>query len=494
MDGFGIPVDLSKSAITPKTTKNLTDLKKVFPHTSIFASEEHVGLPALQAGTSEVGHLAMGSGRVTLQPLVKINKEIESGAFFKNKTLNAAIDLAQKQNKKLHLIGITSDGGIHSHITHLFAILTLCKKKKFNNVFLHFVSDGRDTEPKSVKTYLSQTQTFMQKEKIGKIASIVGRYYAFDRDKNWDRNRLAYELWVSAKGKKAADWAQAVDSAYAQGETDEFLKPIVLTENEKPVATIDKGDVVLSFNFRSDRERQLAYVMAEENDLNFVQKLNLHFVTMTEYDENFKNVHVMYKTERPTNILSAVLSDNGAKQAKIAETEKYAHLTFFFNAGKQQPFKNEEWVLVDSEKMASYAAFPEMSAKKIVEKAVQKMDECDFLAINFANCDMVAHSGDKKATEKAVMVVDECVKMVVDELLRRGGQGIVTADHGNADKMEYDDGSPHTSHTTAKVPFILFGAGEKTLRQHGSLADIAPTILKMMDIKIPSEMTGKPLF
>ncbi len=494
MDGVGIPKDLEKSGIIPENTVNLRKLENDFSFTTLFASEEYVGLPMGQAGTSEVGHMTIGDGRVNFQPLVKINKEIESGAFFKNKKLNDAIDYAMINHKKIHLIGLTSDGGVHSHIEHLFAILELCKKRKFYDVFIHFVSDGRDTEQKSVKRYLEQVVDYTKLVGCGTLATIVGRFYAFDRDKNYDRNKLAYDLWVSGKGEKFENYNHAIEKAYKAGETDEFIKPIVLTNKGKPVAEIQEGDVVISYNFRADRERQLTYVMAEDNDLDFVEKLNLYFVTMTEYDENFKNVHVIYKNESHDKILSQVLSENGVKQVKIAETEKYAHLTFFFNSGKQDTFENEDRILINSEKMASYASFPEMSARKIADKAVEVMDKYDFIAINFANCDMVGHSGDKMATRKAMQVVDECVKKVVDEVLKRGGQGIVTADHGNADIMEYDDHSPHTSHTIAKVPLILFGDMKVELHENGTLADIAPTLLKMMNIKIPVEMTGKPLF
>jgi 2,3-bisphosphoglycerate-independent phosphoglycerate mutase len=494
MDGFGIPKDYERSAITKDNTKNLQKLRDEFSYTTLFASEEYVGLPAGQAGTSEVGHMTIGDGRVTFQPLVKINREIESGEFFKNETLNTAIDYAIQNHKKIHLIGLTSDGGVHSHIEHLFALLELCKKRNFFDVYIHFVSDGRDTEPKCAKRYLEQVENYSKLVGCGHLASIVGRYYALDRDKNWDRNKQAYELWVDGCGKKFENFNDAIDKAYKDGETDEFLTPIVLTKKGLPIATIGEGDVVISYNFRADRERQLAYVMAEDNDLDFVKKLNLYFVTMMEYDEHFKKVHIVYKNEPHDEILSQVLSENGLKQVKIAETEKYAHLTFFFNSGKQDPFPNEDRILIDSKKMPSYAPCPEMSARKIADKALEVADKYDFVAINFANCDMVGHSGDKMATRKAVEVVDECVKKVVDKIISLGGQGIVTADHGNADIMEYEDGTPNTAHTTAKVPFILFGNGKHSLRENGTLADIAPTLLKMMNIAKPKEMTGESLF
>ncbi len=496
MDGFGIPKDFERSGITPDNTKNLQELKNKFSYTTIKASEEYVGLPAGQAGTSEVGHATIGSGRVTYQPLVKINMEIKSGDFFKNEVLCDAIDYAKQNKKKLHLIGLPSDGGIHGHINHLFALLDLCKQKNFEDVYIHFIGDGRDTPPKSAKKYLKQIFDYINKIGVGKVVSCVGRFYALDRDKNFDRNKIAYNAWVLGEGEKTNNFESAIDKQYADGVTDEFLKPIVLQQDGQPVGLIESEDCVISYNFRADRERQLAYVMVEDNDLDFVKDLNLYFVTMTEYDEHFKKVKIVYKTEKPTNILSQVLSKNGLKQVKIAETEKYAHLTFFFNSGKQDTYDLEDRILINSEKMASYANFPEMSAEKIMQKALECMDKYGFIAINFANTDMVGHSGVKGAARIATSVVDKCVKTVVDEVLKRGGQGIVTADHGNADIMEEVDGTPNTAHTTAEVPLILFDSScpKRDLRTDGTLADIAPTLLKMMKIEVPKEMTGKSLF
>ncbi len=496
MDGFGMPNDFDRSGIIPENTKNLRELRDKYTFATLRASEEYVGLPKGQAGTSEVGHMTIGSGRVTYQPLVRINKDIESGEFFKNKVLVEAIEGAKKNNKNLHLIGMASDGGIHSHINHLFALLDLCKKKDFSNVYIHFIGDGRDTAPKSIKTYLQQVEDYINKCGVGKLATIVGRFYALDRDKNWDRNKIAYDLWVEAKGEKFEDFNSAIDKAYDNGQTDEFIKPIVLTKNNEPITKISEGDFVISYNFRADRERQLAYVMVEDNDLDFVKDLKLDFITMTEYDENFRKVKVAYKTESSTELLSEVLANNNLKQVKVAETEKYAHLTFFFNSGKQDTYEGEDRILVASEKMASYANKPEMGARKITEQVLKVLDKYDFVAINFANCDMVGHSGVKDAARVATKIVDECVKKVVDEVISRGGQGIITADHGNADIMEYPDGTPHTSHTTAVVPFILFDSEQpkRKLREEGTLADIAPTILKMLNIDIPKEMTGKPMF
>lgn len=493
MDGFGIPQDYERSGITLDNTKNLEEYKKKFLYTTLHASEEYVGLPKYQAGTSEVGHMTIGSGRTTYQPLVRINREIKSGKFYENKTLNEAIDYAKKNNKKVHLLGLTSDGGIHSHIDHLFALLDLLKLRDYKNAFIHFISDGRDTSPKCAKKYLDMVSSYTKKIKLGKISTIIGRFYALDRDKNWTRNEEAYNLWVYGKGERFENYDEAIESAYKRNETDEFLTPIVLTQNGVFDGNIEEGDVVISYNFRTDRERQLAYVLAEDNDLPFTKDLKLYFVTMTEYDENFSRVHVAYKNEEAKEILSEVLSKNNVRQVKIAETEKYAHLTFFFNSGRQEAFPLEDRVLINSKKMQSYASCPEMSAKKITQRAIEEMDSHDFIAINFANCDMVGHSGNKGATRIATQVVDECVKKVVDEVLRRGGQGIITADHGNADIMEYEDGTPNTAHTTSLVPLIIFGVGKKEIRSGGALCDIAPTILSMMKIDIPKSMTGKVL-
>ncbi len=496
LDGYGKPKNYEKSGITKENTTNFKSFQRAFPHTFIRASEEYVGLPKGQAGTSEVGHMTLGSGRVSYQMLVKINKDIKSGEFFKNKELLKTIDYCKKNNKALHLVGLPSDGGIHSHIKHLFALIDLCKNNCFYNVFIHFIGDGRDTAQKSILKYLEQVDRYTKRKKCGKIVSIVGRFYALDRDKNYNRNKLAYNLWVKGDGERFDDYHKAIQVAYDKGETDEFVKPICLTDKSGlPLGLIGKGDAVVFYNFRTDRERQLAYVMAEDNDLDFVQDLKLYFVTMTEYDESFKKVHVVYKQEKMKNILSEVLSQNKLKQVKIAETEKYAHLTFFFNDGKQDCFEGEDRVLINSEKMQSYAGFPQMSAEKIADKALEGVDKYDFIAINFANCDMVGHSGDKFATRKAVKVVDVQMKRVVDAILSHGGQGIVTADHGNADIMENDDGSPNTAHTTSLVPLFVFGVDKNLkLRKDGTLADVAPTLLNMMDIKVPKEMTGRNLF
>ena len=496
MDGVGYPRDLRRSAVQKCNTKFLRSIAEKYPSTLLRASEQAVGLPKGQAGTSEVGHLTMGAGRTIFQPLERINHAIKDGSFFKNEELLYAMEQAKKGHA-LHLMGMPSDGGIHSHINHFFRLLDMAKENGVKEVYIHFFADGRDTPPKSVKKYIKQVENYIKKVGIGKIATIMGRYYALDRDKNWDRNQLAYEAMVDGKGKTTEDIYKAVDEAYAAGETDEFLKPIVITENGKFKGRIKDKDSVIFYNFRADRERQLTYVFVEKNDLPFVKPLHLTFVTLMEFDNTFKNCRVAYKPQQMENMLSEVLSKREYSQAKIAETEKYAHVTFFFNNGKQDTYPKEDRFLIASEKMASYANKPEMSAEKIKDKVLELISEgkYDQITINFANGDMVGHSGDMAATKIAVGIVDRCVKEVVQAVLKAGGQCIVTADHGNSDEMIYPDGGISTAHSTALVPCVVVGKqfiGRK-LRKNGTLADIAPTILDMMGEDKPAEMTGKSL-
>ncbi len=495
MDGFGIPKDVSRSAITKENTTNIQQLAKEYPSTSIYASEEYVGLPAGQAGTSEVGHLTIGSGRTIFQPFVRVNKAIEDGSFFENKVLLSAMENAKIEGRSLHLLGMPSDGGIHSHIDHLLRLLDMAKQNGVKDVYIHFFADGRDTPPKSAKKYIKQVEDYCKEIGLGEIATIVGRAWALDRDKNWDRNKISYDAMVRGIGKLRTDMLSAVDEAYNEGEKDEFLKPIIKEKDGKPLTVIKENDSVISYNFRADRERQLAYVFVEDNDLDFVKKMPLKFVTMTNYDETFKKPEPAFDNIPLTNILSEVIADAGMSQAKIAETEKYAHVTFFFNASKQDTFPQEERFLINSEKLISYDVKPEMGADFITEKAIEiiRSKKFDYLTVNFANCDMVGHSGNMEAAKKATEIVDRCVKKVIDVILEENGQAIITADHGNADIMQYEDGSANTAHTTNIVPFILVDkryVGTK-LREGGTLADIAPTLLNMMNLPIPEEMTGK---
>lgn len=491
MDGLGMPKDIKRSAVLDENTKNLRSFAKTYASGTLFASEEYVGLPSGQAGTSEVGHATIGSGRVTYQPLVKINNDIRNGNFYKNKTLLDALIYAKQNGKKVHLVGLASDGGIHSHISHLMALMEMCHENDISP-YIHFISDGRDTPPKSVTKYLDEVQEKIDILHCGKLSTLIGRFYAMDRDKNFDRNKLAYDMWTKSIGKMYDSYTKAVIDAYNSGESDEFLTPIVLDGGE---GRIEEGDVVISYNFRTDRERQLAYIMSQKNDLDFTTDLKLYFVTMTVYDESFTGIHVVYDNQKNDNILSEVLSKQGVRQLKVAETEKFAHLTFFFNSGKLDAYDGEERVIVNSPKMASYASCPEMKADEIVCEVLKRMKDYDFIAINFANSDMVGHSGDIKSSKIAVKKVDESVSKLVNAMLEIGGEGIITADHGNSDIMLYEDGTKCTSHTTNKVPCIIFGERFRgtILREGGTLADIAPTILNMMGIDVPEQMTGKSL-
>jgi 2,3-bisphosphoglycerate-independent phosphoglycerate mutase len=498
MDGIGIPKDANRSAVTKENTKYLQHLAQTYPTGKLNSIEESVGLPMGQTGTSDVGHLTIGTGRVIYQPLVRINKAIESGEFFRNPAIMAAVDNAKKNNKALHLLGIPTDGGVHSHIDHLLALLGLCAKEKLKKVYVHFFADGRDVAQKSAIEYMGRVQSKIDECGCGEIVSLVGRFYALDRDNNWDRVEKAYNMMVNGEGAKYTDLKQAVRGSYASGITDEFMLPAVkVDKNGNPIATIGEGDSVIIYNYRADRERQLAYALSDSANLPYAKKLHLTLVCMTNYDENLGGVLVAYDNLKHKNILSEVLSARGYKQLKVAETEKYAYITFAFNAGRNEAFENEDRKLVASEKLKMYNVKPEMSAREIAEAAVEGINSgnYDCVIINFANGDMVGHSGDKEATKIAVGVVDECVEKVVEATLAVGGEAIVTADHGNADVMEYPDGSPNTSHSINLVPVFVVGkrfeGNHKVLS--GTLADIAPTYLKLMGETIPTQMTGKPL-
>ena len=498
MDGFGIPTNEAVSAITKENTKNLQNLAKNYPTTKLEASEGAVGLPDGQMGTSEVGHLTMGIGRVVYQPIVEINRAIKSGEFFSNAVLRGAMEKAKRTNSAVHLLGIATDGGIHSHISHVFALMELAKQVGIEKLYIHNFTDGRDTPPKSALTYLEQINKKISSLGIGKVASVIGRFYALDRDKNYDRVEKAYNAMVRGEGEHFESALDAINYSYSQNLTDEFIIPSVICENGEPVGKIKSGDVVISYNFRTDRGKQLAQVFNPEFDLNYIDKsLNVTLVTMTEYDESFTHTLVAFPPRKNNEILSEVLADRGYSQLKVAETEKFAHVTFFFNNGKNELYKNEERILVNSIKMPSYASKPEMSANEVANKTIEGINSGKFnvVVVNFANPDMVGHSGDKEATKKAIGVVDYEVQRVVDAVLKNNGTVLLTADHGNADIMKYTDGSPCSSHTTALVPFFLIGdyAKGKELRDGGSLADVAPTLLDVLGEQKPSEMSGKSL-
>jgi len=498
MDGFGIPKDESRSGITKDNTKFLQELAKNYPTTALEASEGAVGLPDGQMGTSEVGHLTMGIGRVVYQPIVEINKSISSGEFYKNQTLINAFLYAKENNKAVHLLGLPTDGGIHSHINHLFAIMKMAGEMGLKKVYNHYFTDGRDVPVKSAKTYLNQINEKVAEYGCGEVVSVMGRFFALDRDKNYDRMEKAYDAMVRGQARIATSAENAIDLAYEAGETDEFITPTVIQQPDGEIVKIESGDVVVSYNFRTDREKQLAQLFDPNFDLSYLDKeKQVKLITMTEYDAGFNHAEVVFPTKKNLDILSEVLSERGYHQAKIAETEKFAHVTFFFNNGRSEVYKNEERVLINSVKMQSYASKPEMSAKEVADATISAINSGKYQVVvtNFANPDMVGHSGDKEATRKAIQVVDVQVKRVVDALLRKGGSMILTADHGNADIMEYEDGSPCSSHTTALVPMWLISENAKNyeLLEGGSLADIAPTILKLLGETQPQAMTGKSL-
>lgn len=498
MDGFGIPTDENRSGITRENTKNLQKLAIIYPTTTLEASERAVGLPDGQMGTSEVGHMIMGIGRVIYQPIVEINSSIEDGSFYSNPVLVASMKKAKENGKAVHLLGIPTDGGIHSHITHFNALIKMASDIGVKKLFIHYFTDGRDTPPKSALVYLNQINDIINRYGCGEIATVSGRFYALDRDKNYDRVEKAYNAMVRAEGINAQSAEEAINLAYSRGETDEFIVPTVITKTGKPVGKIQSGDVVISYNFRTDREKQLAQVFNPEFGLDYIDKsLDITLVTMTEYDSSFNHCMVAFPKKDNLDILGEVLSQRGYSQLRVAETEKFTHVTFFFNNGKSEPFENEERILINSVKMQSYADKPEMSAREITETTIKCINsgKYDVIIVNFANPDMVGHSGNKMATRRAIQVVDNEVQKVVDAVLNKDGVVILTADHGNADIMEYEDGSPCSSHTTAIVPCFLIGKGVKNceLKNGGTLADIAPTILHLLGEEKPEAMTGNTL-
>lgn len=502
MDGYGIRKEKFGNAIKLADAGVIDKLEKEYPSTLLGASGMSVGLPDGQMGNSEVGHLNMGAGRIVYQDLTRITKEIQDGDFFKNPELNFAVDKAKENGKKLHLFGLLSTGGVHSHITHLFALLKLCKDKNFDNVFVHCFLDGRDTPPTSGAEYVKELQDEIDKLGVGTIASVGGRYYVMDRDNRWDRVEKAYDMMTTGSGVHAENAVQAVKQSYENGVTDEFMLPTNICKNGKPSGLIEKGDSVIFFNFRPDRAREITRAFTVEDFNGFERKtgyLGLNYVGFTKYDATFANVKIAFKKISLGNTLGRFLADKGYSQLRIAETEKYAHVTFFFNGGVEEPEKNESRDLIPSPKVATYDLQPEMSAYLVTDKVLEEInaDKFDVIVLNFANCDMVGHTGVLEAAEKAVKTVEECVGKITDTVLKKGGSVLITADHGNADRMYEDDKGekPFTAHTTSPVPFILVSDKYKTakLRSGGVLADIAPTLLEVLGEKQPSEMTGKSL-
>ncbi len=495
LDGWGVANDKKRSAIDAAKTPFMDKAWKENPHCFLNASGLAVGLPEGQMGNSEVGHMNIGAGRVVYQDLVKISKAIESNELVENKILTEAFSYANAKNKKVHLIGLLSDGGVHSHIDHLKGLIDTAYQHKVNHLFVHAFTDGRDTSPNGGAAYLKDIDTYLQKHN-GSIASIVGRYYAMDRDKRWERVKLAYDALVHGVGKQTVDIHLAVQESYEKGVTDEFIKPIIANDsNGSPLAKIEKGDVVICFNFRTDRGREITMALTQsaypEYDMN---PLELHYITMTNYDDTFKKVEVLFNKENLKMTLGEVLEKEEKKQIRIAETEKYPHVTFFFSGGREEPFKGEKRILCPSPKVATYDLQPEMSAKDIQDKIIPELENktADFICLNFANPDMVGHTGVFAAAVKACETVDSCAEKVTGKALENDYAVIIIADHGNADIMINPDGSPHTAHTTNLVPCILLGDDKKELKD-GKLGDLAPTILKLMDIKMPLEMTGEVL-
>ncbi|MBO5469765.1 MAG: 2,3-bisphosphoglycerate-independent phosphoglycerate mutase [Lachnospiraceae bacterium] len=499
LDGYGLSDKTEGNAIAMANTPVMDKLMKECPFVAGKASGLAVGLPDGQMGNSEVGHMNIGAGRIIYQDLTSITKAIEDGDFFENEAMLEAIENCKKNNSDLHLWGLLSDGGVHSHNTHLYAILELCKKQGLSNVYVHPFLDGRDTPPASGKDYVAQLVDKMKEIGVGKVASISGRYYAMDRDNRWDRVEKAYAAMVYGEGEKATDPVQAIADSYAKDVTDEFVLPTVLMENDKPVATVKENDSVIFFNFRPDRAREITRAFCEDEFSGFERRqgrIPVTYVCFKDYDESIGNKLIAFKKQTIENTLGEYLAKNSKTQLRLAETEKYAHVTFFFNGGVEEPNKDEDRILVKSPAVATYDLQPEMSAPEVSEKlnAAIASDKYDVIIINFANPDMVGHTGVIPAAIKAVECVDQCVGAAVEAVKKADGVLFICADHGNAEQMiDYTTGNPHTAHTTNPVPFILVNYGDVKLREDGCLADIAPTLLEIMGLEQPVEMTGKSL-
>jgi 2,3-bisphosphoglycerate-independent phosphoglycerate mutase len=496
MDGWGLGKVKSSDAIQNAKTPFVSSLYAKYPNTTLTTWGELVGLPEGQMGNSEVGHLNLGAGRIVYQELQRINVAVRDGSFSKNEVLQQALKYSKDNNKALHLIGLVSNGGVHSHTNHVKALASLCAKEGLKEVYIHAFTDGRDTDPKSGLGFLTDLQHHLN-ETTGKIATVSGRYYAMDRDKRWERVKLAYDALVNGIGEKSTDALAAIEQSYAQNITDEFIKPtVILDESQKPLATIKDGDAVICFNFRTDRCREITQVLSQTDMPEFgMKKLSLHYTTMTDYDRTFKNVSVIFENDNLNNTLGEILANNGKKQIRIAETEKYPHVSFFFSGGRETPFEGERRILIPSPKVATYDLKPEMSANEVTDAIVPEIEKesADFICLNFANADMVGHTGVFSAAIKAVETVDKCVERVVTAAQAHGYTVFLTADHGNADYEINEDGTPNTAHTMNPVPLFIIDKNFKGAVKAGKLGDIAPTILTMMHLPIPHEMTGEVL-
>lgn len=497
LDGFGISDKEDGNAIKAANKPNIDKLFEQYPHVQLGASGLNVGLPDGQMGNSEVGHLNIGAGRIIYQELTRITKAIADGDFYTNEVLNTAVEKAIENNGALHVMGLLSDGGVHSHIDHVKAIFKLAKDKGLSKVYLHAFMDGRDTPPSSGKDFIINVENYLKEIGNGKIATVSGRYYAMDRDNRWERVKLAYDAMVNGNGEVANSAVEAMEKSYNDNKTDEFVLPTVIMEEGKPTATIKNGDSVIFFNFRPDRAREITRAINDREFAGFEREtLNLYFVCMTQYDKTIENVYVAYKPQSYTNTLGEYVSKLGKKQLRIAETEKYAHVTFFFNGGVEAPNPGEDRALVNSPKVATYDLKPEMSAYEVTDEVINRLDsdQYDMIILNFANPDMVGHTGVFEAAKAAIEAVDTCVGRIVDKILEKDGTVFITADHGNAEQMiDYSTGEPMTAHTTGPVPFLYVAKDAKEMREGGVLADIAPTMLQAMNLEVPAEMTGKSL-
>jgi len=502
LDGFGCSKDKEFNAIKADGAANISRLWEQYPHTQIAASGMDVGLPDGQMGNSEVGHLNIGAGRIVYQELTRITKAILDGDFFENEAFLSAIENCKQHDSALHLMGLLSDGGVHSHNTHLYALVKLARDKGLKKVFVHCFMDGRDVPPSSGKGYVEQLDEELSKIGVGKIASVMGRYYAMDRDNRFERVEKAYAALVYGEGETAKSGEEAMQNSYDKGETDEFVLPTVVLENGKPVGKISANDSVIFFNFRPDRAREITRTLVFDDFDGFPRKngfFPLYYVCMTQYDKTFGDrVHVAYRPDSLSNTFGAYLAQNGLTQLRIAETEKYAHVTFFFNGGVEAPNPGEDRALIPSPKVATYDLQPEMSAYQVADEAVKRIEsgKYDVMILNFANPDMVGHTGVMEAATAAVHAVDACAAKVVDAILKTGGRCIITADHGNCEKMwDECENAPFTAHTTNPVPCILVDNARKnvTLREGGRLSDLAPTLLGLLGLPVPKEMTGKSL-
>lgn len=495
LDGWGIATKKEVSAIDKANTPFIDSLYGKHPHSKLEASGLAVGLPQGQMGNSEVGHMNIGAGRVVYQDLVRVNKAIDEHELDRNPVLLDAFAYAKKNNKNVHFIGLLSDGGVHSHIGHLKGLITIAHKNDIKNLFVHAFTDGRDTDPKGGKDYLKDLIGHLGKT-TGRLASIVGRYYAMDRDKRWERVKLAYDLMVKGIGEKTNDPLQAVQRSYDNNVTDEFIKPIVVTDSQQRAATIQEGDVVLCFNFRTDRGRQITQALTQQDfPEQGMKKMDLYYITLTNYDDTFKNVKLIFDKDNLEMTLGEVVAAAGKKQIRIAETEKYPHVTFFFSGGREEAFAGETRIMCPSPKVATYDLKPEMSAHDIKDKIIPELNakSADFICLNFANPDMVGHTGVFEAAVKACETVDLCARQVTEAAVKNGYAVIIIADHGNADIMINDDGTPNTAHTTNLVPCILVDDTYKGKLKNGKLGDLAPTILALMGIGRPEQMTGDVL-